>query len=802
MSENSFQKIAALENKIQALDTERASLVHELNQLKQLSRNNSLAPVTQYSPSTDKIQLFKSLFRGREDVYPKRWENIKTGKAGYSPVCGNEWKAGLCDKPRIKCSVCTNRSFLPITDQVIQNHLSGIDNNNIYSVNFVIGVYPLLTDERCWFLAIDFDKANWQEDVKAFSLACKENKVPHAIEISRSGKGAHIWIFFTQLVFAVEARKLGALLLTQAMNHNPELGFESYDRFFPNQDTLPKGGFGNLIALPLQKKAREQGNSVFVDEQLIAYEDQWAYLSTIKKLSLFELAHLVSQAEKQNNILAVKMPVEEDNGKPWQMSPSRKNKTLVDMGDMSKKINLVIGNQIFIEKKKLSAPLHNKIIRLAAFQNPEFYKAQAMRLSTFDKPRIISCAENYSKHIALPRGCMDELLMLLKELKIETCITDKRFAGNPIESIKFQGELTTEQKTVVEKLCKHDIGTLSATTAFGKTVIALYIIAQRKVNTLIVVHRRQLMDQWLERIAIFLQIDNKQVGRIGGGKRKPTGIIDVAIMQSLSKQQQVDDLVADYGQVIFDECHHLSAVSFESVAKACKAKYVLGLSATLTRKDGHHPIVYMQCGPIRYKVDAKKQALARPFDHRAIQRKTGFHLSGAESQDEQPTIQKVYATLIEDEKRNAMIIDDLKQLLKEKRSPLILTERKAHVTLLAEEINKFANNVVVLQGGTGQKQRKQIMETLNNISDDEERVLIATGRYLGEGFDDARLDTLLLVMPVSWKGTLAQYVGRLHRLHHAKTEVLIYDYVDETPMLVRMSDKRRTGYKSFGYSVE
>jgi superfamily II DNA or RNA helicase len=554
--------------------------------------------------------------------------------------------------------------------------------------------------------------------------------------------------------------------------------------------------------LPLQKKAREQGNSIFVNQQLIPYEDQWAYLSTLNKLSLFELAHLVNQAERQNNILAIKMPIEEDNGKPWKMSPSRKDNTLVEMGDLPKKINLVIGNQIFIEKKKLSAPFHNKIIRIAAFQNPEFYKAQTMRLSTFDKPRIISCAENYSEHIALPRGCMDELLVLLKELKVKACIKDERFAGNAIESIKFLGELTTEQKTVVKKLSKHDIGTLSATTAFGKTVIALYIIAQRKVNTLIVVHRRQLMDQWLERIAMFLQIDKKEIGKIGGGKRKPTGIIDVAIIQSLSKQQQVDDLVADYGQVIFDECHHLSAVSFESVAKACKAKYVLGLSATLTRKDGHHPIVYMQCGPIRYKVDAKKQALARPFDHRVVQRQTGFQLSGAESQDEQPTIQKVYATLIKDEKRNAMVISDLKQLLKRKRSPLILTERKAHVTLLAEEINHFAKNVVVLQGGTGQKQRKQIAETLKNIPDDEERVLIATERYLGEGFDDARLDTLLLVMPVSWKGTLAQYVGRLHRLHHAKTEVLIYDYVDEVPMLVRMSEKRVSGYKSLGYSLE
>ncbi len=801
MVEEIQQKIVELVNKIQALDEDRAIFLKQLNHLKKLNSQNSSTSVTQYSSSTEKIHLFKNLFRGREDVYPKRWENAKTGKSGYSPVCGNEWKAALCDKPIVKCSVCTNRSYLPVTDQVIQNHLSGIDSHNSYPANFVIGVYPLLTDERCWFLAIDFDKADWQEDIKAFALVCKDNKVPYAIEISRSGKGAHIWIFFAQLVFAVEARKLGSLLLTQAMNQNPDMGFESYDRFFPNQDTMPKGGLGNLIALPLQKKAREQGNSVFVNDQLLAYEDQWAYLSTIKKLSLFELAHLINQAEKQNNILGVKMPVDEDNGKPWGMSPSRKENIVVDMGDLPKKINLVYSNQIFIEKKDLSAPLHNKIIRLAAFQNPEFYKAQAMRLPTFGKPRIISCAESYSEHIALPRGCIDELLLLLKKLKIKANIKHECFVGTPIESIKFLGQLTPEQEIVVEKLSQHDIGTLSATTAFGKTVIALYILAQRQVNTLIVVHRRQLMDQWLERIAMFLQIDKKKIGRIGGGKRKLTGIIDVAIIQSLSKQQQVDDLVADYGQVIFDECHHLSAVSFESVAKACKAKYVLGLSATLTRKDGHHPIVYMQCGPVRYKVDPKKQALARPFDHHVVQRHTGFQLSATESQDEQLTIQKVYAALIEDEERNRLIIEDLKELLKEKRSPLILTERKAHVILLAEKISGFCNNVVVLQGGTGQKQRKQIMERLKNIPDNEERVLIATGRYLGEGFDDARLDTLQLVMPVSWKGTLAQYVGRLHRLHHAKTEVLIYDYADEVPMLVRMSEKRVSGYKSLGYDI-
>jgi len=445
--------------------------------------------------------------------------------------------------------------------------------------------------------------------------------------------------------------------------------------------------------------------------------------------------------------------------------------------------------------------LQSRIIRLAAFQNPDFYKAQAMRLSTFGKPRVISCAEYYSQHIALPRGCQDELISLLDELKIKPVIQDERFVGECIAGIEFQGQLTDEQNLAVKKLLEHDIGTLSATTAFGKTVVALNILAKRQVNTLIIVHRRQLLDQWLERIELFLNVTKKQVGKIGGGKNKPTGVIDVAIIQSLTKNQSVADLVANYGQVIFDECHHLSAVSFEMVAKACKAKYVLGLSATLTRKDGHHPIVFMQCGVVRHQVSAKKQALSRPFEHYVTQRHTSFMMP----ENNSPvtlSIHNVYQALVVDVERNQFIIEDIKQALAQGRSPLILTERREHVLLLAEQISRFSKNVVVMQGGMGMRQRKQVQDTLQNIPDTEERVIIATGRYLGEGFDDARLDTLFLVMPVSWKGTLAQYVGRLHRLYHLKTEVRIYDYVDsKIPMLSKMSEKRKTGYKTLGYTM-
>ena len=519
-----------------------------------------------------------------EDVYPKRFESSKTGKTGYSPVCLNEWHPKLCNKPRIKCSDCQFRAYQPVTDVVIANHLMGIGNPAKPHEDYVIGVYPLLQDESCWFLAVDFDKASWQQDVLAFTSACKEENIPYSIERSRSGKGGHIWLFFSAPVMAIDARKLGAFLLTQAMDKHPELGFESYDRLFPNQDTMPKGGFGNLIALPLQKKAREQGNSEFVDEHFVAYPDQWAYLSTITRISPFELRQWLDKAEQHNQIMGVKLFIEEDDDQPWTLSPSRKLKDIhLDASTLPKQLEIVLGNQLFIDKNALPPALQTRIIRLAAFQNPEFYKNQAMRLSTFGIPRIISCAELFSQHIALPRGCQADLLTFLDELHIQSVLRDERFAGHPLCDVKFQGELTDEQIPAATKLLEHDIGTLSATTAFGKTVVALYVLAQRQVNTLIVVHRRQLLDQWLERIAMFLNVPKNQIGKIGGGKNKPTRIIDVAIMQSLTKNNEVDDLVANYGQVIFDECHHLSAKSFEKVANACKAKYVLGLSATLTQ---------------------------------------------------------------------------------------------------------------------------------------------------------------------------------------------------------------------------
>lgn len=772
-------------------------------QIENFAQHVADATITHQSSRQDKIKLFRDLFKGREDVYPKRFESSKTGKSGYSPVCLHEWHPKLCHKPRVKCGDCQYQTYQPLSDAVIANHLMGMGNPAKPHENFVIGVYPLLQDEHCWFLAVDFDKASWRQDVLAFSAACKAENIPYSIERSRSGKGAHVWLFFSAPVLAIEARKLGSYLLTVAMDQNPDLGFESYDRLFPNQDTMPKGGFGNLIALPLQKKAREHGNSEFVDEHFVTYPDQWAYLSTIKRISPFELRFWLEKAEQQNNILGVRLPIEEDDSQPWNLPPSRRLKEVaIDTSLLPKQLNIVLGNQLFIDKQKLPTALQTRLLRLAAFQNPAFYKAQAMRLSTHDTPRIISCAELFSQHIALPRGCMEDLLTLLSELKIKAVLRDERHSGQKLPDVQFQGILTEEQIPAANQLLQHDIGTLSATTAFGKTVVALYVLAQRQVNTLIIVHRRQLLDQWLERIAMFLNVPKKQVGKIGGGRNKPTGVIDVAIMQSLTKNNEVDDLIANYGLVIFDECHHLSAKSFEKVANACKAKYILGLSATLTRKDGHHPIVFMQCGPIRYQVSAKQQALARPFDHVVIQRFTEFTTPEILKNQGQIAIHAIYQALMEDEVRNQLILADIRQALTEGRSPIVLTERKEHVSLLAERIRDFTANVFEMQGGMGAKQRKQLLSAIDAVPENQSRVIVATGRYLGEGFDDARLDTLFLAMPISWKGTLTQYVGRLHRLHHTKTEVRIYDYVDDqVPMLSKMSEKRKIGYRSLGYKM-
>ena len=777
------ERLARLEDEKAALETRLAEI--EVRRADAGDRPPLAGPVTSRSPARDKIALFRSLFRGREDVYPKRWENAAAGRSGYAPVCANEWAPRICGKPRVKCGACPNQAFEEVTDEAIDGHLRG---------RHTIGVYPMLADDTCRFLAVDFDKASWRRDAGAFLEACRSKDMPAALERSRSGNGAHVWIFFAEPVPAALARRLGAHLVTEAMERNPDIGFGSYDRFFPSQDTVPAGGFGNLIALPLQGGPREGGNSVFLDDGFSPHGDQWAFLSSLRRLSLAAATAIADEAGRRGRVVGLRLPLDEVDDEPWNAPPSRHR-------PLPERIDAVLGDQLYIPRTDLPPGLVNRLIRLAAFQNPAFYSAQAMRRSTYGIPRIVACAELPSHHVALPRGCREPMERLLEELGIGMDLRDERNPGRPVETT-FLGSLVPEQQSAADALLEHETGVLAAATGFGKTVIAASVIAARRTNTLVLVHRRQLMEQWTARLAAFLDLPASAIGQIGGGRRKPGGIVDVGVIQSLVRKGEVDDIVADYGHLVVDECHHISAVSFEAVARRAKAKYVLGLSATVTRRDGHHPIVFMQCGPVRFRTSAKAQARQRPFGHRAVLCPTDFTMP-AGTDAERPPIQQVYAALAANEDRNDMIFDDVLQALEAGRSPILLTQRKDHAHRLAERLGRFARNVLVLRGGMGTRQRREVMQRLEDIPETEERVLIATGSYVGEGFDDARLDTLFLTMPISWKGTLAQYVGRLHRLHAAKREVLVHDYVDHAvPVLMRMSEKRVRGYESLGYVVE
>jgi superfamily II DNA or RNA helicase len=806
--------LSLLRKRLQDIDAERAVLLAQIESLEKLEAQYTqpgllndvgeatAATVHQHSSEREKIALFRSLFRGREDVFPHRWHNAKTGKSGYSPVCGNEWVKGICEKPRVKCSDCPNQRFIPVSDNIVRNHLRGKNPDDKWGNDFIAGVYPLLPGDACWFLAADFDKDTWKQDAVAFLGTCCEHGVPAALERSRSGNGGHIWIFFSEPVPASSARAFGSWLLTETMERHPALGFESYDRLFPNQNTMPLGGFGNLIALPLQYKSRQQGNSVFVDEQFTPHPDQWAFLSRLERLSLAEVEAHVANAARHDRVLGVRLPMtDEESATPWQMMPSRQPRKLPKDISLPASIKAVLGAQVFVAKENLPAPLVARILRLAAFQNPEFYRAQAMRMPTFDKPRVIACAELFPQHIGLPRGCLEDLQVLLTEQGITLEIEDQRHKGKPL-SVKFNGILYPEQKDAVKALGAEDIGILAVPTAFGKTVVAAQMIAKRKCNTLILVHRKQLLEQWRERLQTFLNVETDQIGSIGGGKRKPTGRIDIALLQSLIRKNTVDDIVADYGHIIVDECHHLSAVSFEAVARAAKARYVLGLSATVARKDGHHPIILMQCGPVRYHVDAKDQARARPFAHRLIWRDTAFQIPPDPSRTERLTIQELYAALVQDTSRNDLITQDVLRVLADGRKPLILTERKEHIAILAAKLVDCGVPLFQLHGGLSAKERKAELARLAALPTEVPRLLIATGRYIGEGFDAPELDTLFLALPISWKGTLAQYAGRLHRLHPDKTEVRVYDYRDShIRMLASMAEKRLSGYRAIGYET-
>ncbi|WP_000233456.1 TOTE conflict system archaeo-eukaryotic primase domain-containing protein, partial [Escherichia coli] len=677
-------------------------------------RRKPQSPVPRVSvlSTNEKVALFRRLFRGRDDVWALRWESKTSGKSGYSPACANEWQLGICGKPRIKCGDCAHRQLIPVSDLVIYHHLAG---------THTAGMYPLLEDDSCYFLAVDFDEAEWQKDASAFMRSCDELGVPAALEISRSRQGAHVWIFFASRVSAREARRLGTAIISYTCSRTRQLRLGSYDRLFPNQDTMPKGGFGNLIALPLQKRPRELGGSVFVDMNLQPYPDQWAFLVSVIPMNVQDIEPTILRATGSIHPLDVNFINEEDLGTPWEEKKSSGNRLNIAV---TEPLIITLANQIYFEKAQLPQALVNRLIRLAAFPNPEFYKAQAMRMSVWNKPRVIGCAENYPQHIALPRGCLDSALSFLRYNNIAAELIDKRFAGTECNAV-FTGNLRAEQEEAVSALLRYDTGVLCAPTAFGKTVTAAAVIARRKVNTLILVHRTELLKQWQERLAVFLQVGDN-IGIIGGGKHKPCGNIDIAVVQSISRHGEVEPLVRNYGQIIVDECHHIGAVSFSAILKETNARYLLGLTATPIRRDGLHPIIFMYCGAIRHTAARPKESLHN-LEVLTRSRFTSGHLPS------DARIQDIFREIALDHDRTVAIAEEAMKAFGQGRKVLVLTERTDHLDDIASVMNTLKLSPFVLHSRLSKKKRTMLISGLNALPPDSPRILLSTGRLIGEG---------------------------------------------------------------------
>ncbi len=777
-----MSKYSDMTHQLQRLQAENARLIALLEQ-HGIAWQLPLSGSTSAQPSLtteQKVKLFKRLFRGRDDVFPLRWYSQKSGRSGYAPACSNEWKPGVCQKPRVKCADCAHRVLMPISDDVVYNHLAGLH---------VMGVYPLLSDNRCYFLAVDFDEACWREDCLAFVASCDELGVAASLEISRSGNGAHVWIFFERALDARDARRLGCALISATCDRTRQLELRSYDRLFPNQDVMPKGGFGNLIALPLQKRAREQGGSVFVDRQLQPYTDQWAYLSSVQCVKVEDIEAVIVRATGKAHPLDVSFIEQQDYARPWQ-----RPEPINIQGELPECVTITLANKLYIAKDGLPQSLLNRLIRLAAFQNPGFYKAQAMRMSVWDKPRIICSAENYPQHIALPRGCLDAVQALLQELGIHLEFEDERCYGSVV-NLKFAGNLRPDQQVAVTAMLQYQSGVLSAPTAFGKTVSAAALIAQCKVNTLVLVHRKELLKQWLQRLETFLQVDADSIGFLGGGKAKLSGRLDVAVMQSLISKGEVNPLVESYGLVIVDECHHIGAISFDEILKQVKAHYVFGLTATPVRRDGLQPLIFMQCGPIRHTA---RQPEGAPHQ---LEVEPMFYRHPAVFPDE-IKIQELFLQLVNDAARTAKLVAAIVDAWQQGRKILVLTERMQHLLQIQQSLTDRVDHLFVLHGRLSAGKRESVLSQLAALDGKSPRVLLATGKLVGEGFDHPPLDTLLLAMPISWKGTLQQYAGRLHREHADKQTVKIIDLVDSGhPMLQKMWEKRQRGYKAMGYSL-
>ena len=780
------EKITRLEVRLRELEDERDAARRELHRLREQRDAAEERPGAAASSWTadDKVTLFSTLFRGRPDVFAVRWENRAKNRSGWAPRCSNEWKAGVCHKPAVKCGECPNQAFLPVIDTELRGHLQGRQ---------VVGVYALQADDTCWFVAADLDGPTWPTDIAALREVCQEHGLTPAVERSRSGDGAHRWLFFTDPVPAASARALGLMLLTEALARTATLTMASYDRLFPSQDSAPAGGFGNLIALPLQRHARGQHNTVFLDEHLQPIADQWSYLASLPRIAPAQLQQLLAAAGSSETVLGLAGDCDGREA-PW-----RRPRPLTDRlsgSQLPQTVSATLAGRLYVSTKGLPAALLDAIRRLAAFSNPKFLELQALSMSTARTPRVISCSEQLGGYLALPRGCREPLQDLLGGLAVSLTLKDEQTDGESLD-MGFTGELAEYQLEAVAALLAHELGVLCGPPGVGKTVMGARLIAERARSTLVLVHRKPLLEQWTQRLRQFLDVEETALpGVMGGGRKKPSGRLDVAMVQSLARQDALDELLAPYGHVVIDECHHVPAATTERVLQAARARYVTGLTATPQRRDGHHPIIAMQCGPVRHTIQQQSLGSTRPAVLRVVRRDTPFDPATLPND---ATIQEIFSALAADELRSELIAQDTLALLAERRSPILLTERREHLDWLVRRLADDVD-VVALHGDMRATDRRVALERLAEDDPGRGRLVVATGRYIGEGFDDPRLDTLILAMPIAWRGTVVQYAGRLHRSHPGKQQTLIYDYVDaELPVLRRMFAKRLRAYRSLGY---
>ena len=794
-------RLKDLEKKLATLDIERAKLILEINSLRShhiKGKKSETVPdilgrvsltIIPQSPQ-EKIDLFLKLFRCREDVYPKRWENLKTGKQGYSPVCDLEWVKPICQKPTIRCSDCQHQKFPPLDYFAVESHLKG---------HTTIGTYAIRADDTCSFLACDFDESSWKEDVLAYKQAARELGIEVYIERSRSGKGGHAWIFFEDFVHARLARSLGTLILAKCSELNIRLSLDSYDRFFPSQDYLPKGGFGNLIALPLQKASRDLGNSCFLDSEFNPVEDQWDHLAKARRISKIELQTLLD-----NNLPRLRRVESTDafDDISWSIDQAILDKTTLEKIDYyleGKTIEVSFGSMISIPLENLAGRIVAKLRKTASFPNPEFYKLQRMRMQTYPNPRFIFSGTITHSEIILPRGVLDEVVKILTLAGAKVVIRDERIAKRKIK-VSFHGELTPEQSGAIKTWKAQDTGILMAPPGAGKTVMACAVIAERKVSTLILVHRAQLMDQWKERISQFLEIPVKEIGTLGGAKKKLTGNIDVGMLQSLAKIEDLSEISQKYSQIIIDECHHIPAVSFEDILKQLPARYVLGLTATPYRKDGLEKILFQQCGPIRYEMKLSDRVNLIKIVH--------FYETGFKTPEElgqKPPYHLLIQHLVTDLKRNQIIADRAVNAINKKRVPILISDRKDHLDLLSNIIAAKSLDLKIFQLDgdlTGKKRKLALAAIEQSIKAKEKILLMATSSLIGEGFDLPELDTLILASPLSFEGRIIQYAGRLHRASDGKSDVQIIDFIDSfSAIFSKMYRNRLKAYRKMGYSV-